>query len=286
MTTILWFRQDLRLTDNSALDAAISRGGPIVPIFIFDNLEKHEWSLGGASRWWLHHSLKRLSDEIKARGNELIIRSGDTTFVVGEILRETGATSIFWNRCYEPLTIKRDKKLKQALIKEGIDVCSFNSSLLREPWEVATQKGDPYKVFTPFWRASRALGEPARPSIAPDSIPACDLAIKSCNLNTLQLLPENVDWAHGFRGRWNPGEKGALVRLNEFRDGNARDYGDRRNIPSLAGTSRLSPHLHFGEVGPRQVWPKLYGSATLSRPVRVPPGGGHDDPPAPRHGRS
>ena len=116
MATVLWFRQDLRLSDNSALDAAISRGCPIVPLFIFDHSEEHEWSLGGASRWWLHHSLKRLSDEIKERGNELIIRSGDTSSIVGEILKETGATSIFWNRCYEPRSIKRDKKLKQSLI--------------------------------------------------------------------------------------------------------------------------------------------------------------------------
>ena len=186
MATIVLFRQDLRLSDNSALDAAISRGGSIVPLFIFDHSEKHEWSLGGASRWWLHHSLKSLSDDIKKRGNELIIRSGDTISLVGEILRETGATSIFWNRCYEPRSIKRDKKLKQALIKEGIDVRSFNSSLLHEPWEVATQKGDPYKVFTPFWRASRALGEPSHPSRAPAYIPASDWTIKSCDLNTLQ----------------------------------------------------------------------------------------------------
>ena len=263
MTTILWFRQDLRLTDNSALDAAISRGGPIVPLFIFDHAEEHEWSLGGASRWWLHHSLKRLSDEIKERGNELIIKSGDARSVMGEVLRETGATSIFWNRCYEPRSIIRDTKLKQALVNEGIDVCSFNSSLLREPWEVATQKGDPYKVFTPFWRASRALGEPARPSSAPDSIPASDWAIKKCNLITLKLLPDDIDWAHGLRERWNPGEKGALIRLNEFREANAHGYADMRNIPSLAGTSRLSPHLHFGELGPRQVWHAITSNAHI-----------------------
>ncbi len=263
MTTILWFRQDLRLTDNSALNAAISRGGPILPLFIFDHSEKHEWSLGGASRWWLHHSLEWLSESINERGNELIIRAGDTASVLGEVLKETRATSIFWNRCYEPRSIKRDKKLKQALIKDGIDVCSFNSSLLREPWEVATQKGDPYKVFTPFWRASRALGEPAFPSSAPASIPAFDRAIKSCNLSTLQLLPENVDLTDGFQERWTPGEKGALDRLNEFKKGNAHDYGDLRNIPSLAGTSRLSPHLHFGEIGPRQIWHAITSNAYL-----------------------
>ena len=254
MTTLLWLRRDLRLSDNPALNAAISDGGAVVPIFIFDDFEEHEWSLGQASRWWLHRSLEKLSGDIQKRKNKLIIRSGHAYSIIKELLNETGAMRVFWNRCYEPEAIQRDKDIKRSLIKEGLDVQSFNSSLLREPWEVATQKGDPYKVFTPYWKASRILGEPGRPLGAPDIMPAFDKPIRSLDLNELELISSKGKWIKGLCDVWNPGEQGALARLNEFCGDNTNAYEEMRNIPSVTGTSRLSPHLHFGEVGPRQVW--------------------------------
>jgi deoxyribodipyrimidine photo-lyase len=205
MTTLLWFRRDLRLADNPALDAAVAIGRPVIPVYIRDDADAGEWSPGGASRWWLQGSLSALSSAIEARGNRLILKNGPAESVINELLSETGVTSVYWNRRYEPWATRRDEKIKTALKGKGIEARSFNASLFREPWAVTTQKGEPYKVFTPFWKALRASGEPDQLKPAPPRIPAPNDFAESDDLNSWGLLPTGTDWAacgtHGYRVR-------------------------------------------------------------------------------------
>ena len=239
-TSLVWFRLDLRLRDNPALEAA-AKLGEIVPVFIWAPEEEGAWPPGAASRWWLHHSLKALTKDL----GSLVIRRGPSLDALRQLVKETGATSVFWNRRYEPALIARDTKVKQALLADGLKVESFNSALLFEPWEIKTGSGGPYQVFTPFYRACVAKGvktetlKPLRPDVA---------GAKSLDLDDLGLLPK-LDWAKGFD--WQPGEAGAHKLLKGFRDEN---YSKLRDLPATGGTSRLSPHLHFGEISPRQVW--------------------------------
>ena len=272
MTTLLWFRRDLRLADNPALDAAVAIGLPVIPVYICDDADAGEWSPGGASRWWLHGSLSALSSEIEARGNKLILKTGPAEAVINELISETGATSVYWNRRYEPWAIRRDEKVKTALKGKGIEARSFNAGLLREPWAITTQKGEPYKVFTPFWKALRASGEPDQLKPAPQRIPAPNDFVKSDDLNSWGLLPTKPDWASGLRDAWTPGEDAAQSRLHDFTDAAVFDYQDKRNLPGVSGTSRLSPHLHFGEIGPRQIWHTVIASALAQTGSPMPRG--------------
>jgi deoxyribodipyrimidine photo-lyase len=254
MTTIVWFRQDLRLADNPALSAAHAAGGPVIPVYIFAPGEEKGWPPGGASRWWLHHSLARLGEALTGCGSPLCLRAGeDSLAVLEELARDCGATRIVWNRRYEPAIIARDQRVKSALRDAGLEVTSFNGSLLREPWSVKTKTGGPFQVFTPYWRHCLALEEVAEPLPAPTTItaPACPPA--SATLESLRLLPD-VDWAAGLRAEWTPGSRAAHAALGHFLEGPFADYGSLRDRPAIAGTSRLSPHLHFGEIGPREVW--------------------------------
>lgn len=261
MTTILWFRRDLRLSDNLALTAAVALGHPVIPVYISDNINAGEWSIGSASRWWLHGSLSALASAIEARGNRLIFKTGSTFAVLDKLLSETGAKRVYWNRRYEPSATKLDAEITAGLKCKGIEARSFNSSLLREPWEVATQKGGPYKVFTPFWKALRELGESYQTKPAPIRIPAPKIYPKSDELQSWNLLPKGADWSGGLGGSWTPGEAAARLRLTDFITAAVFDYKDKRNMPGVDGTSRLSPHLHFGEVGPRQIWNAVVKSA-------------------------
>jgi deoxyribodipyrimidine photo-lyase len=272
MTTLLWFRRDLRLADNPALDAAVAIGLPVIPVYICDDADAGEWSPGGASRWWLHGSLSALSSELEARGNKLILKTGPAEAVINELISETGATSVYWNRRYEPWAIRRDEKVKTALKGKGIEARSFNAGLLREPWAITTQKGEPYKVFTPFWKALRASGEPDQLKPAPQRIPAPNDFVKSDDLNSWGLLPTKPDWASGLRDAWTPGEDAAQSRLHDFTDAAVFDYQDKRNLPGVSGTSRLSPHLHFGEIGPRQIWHTVIASALAQTGSPMPRG--------------
>jgi len=272
MTTLLWFRRDLRLADNPALDAAVAIGRPVIPVYICDDADAGEWSPGGASRWWLHGSLSALSSEIEARGNRLILKTGPAEAVINELISETGATSVYWNRRYEPWATRRDEKIKTALKGKGIEARSFNAGLLREPWAITTQKGEPYKVFTPFWKALRASGEPDQLKPAPQRIPAPNDFSKSDDLNSWGLLPTKPDWASGLRDAWTPGEDAAQSRLHDFTDAAVFDYQDKRNLPGVSGTSRLSPHLHFGEIGPRQIWHTVIASALAQTGSPMPRG--------------
>jgi deoxyribodipyrimidine photo-lyase len=251
--SLLWFRQDLRLADNPALLAAIRRGGPVVPVFIWSPEEEGRWPPGAASRWWLHQSLAQLDLSLRQRGSRLIIRRGPTLAALRELTDHTGATAVYWNRRYEPSGISRDTKVKAALKHDGLTTESFNSSLLFEPWTVQTQNGQPYKVFSAFWRACLAQPELAPPTDAPSQIGAPRHWPATLKLADLGLEP-TIDWAGGIRASWSPGETGASEILNRFLGEALADYPTGRNHPNRPGTSRLSPHLHFGEISVLQIW--------------------------------
>jgi len=250
--TIVWFRQDLRLSDHPALAAAIAEGN-VLPVYIASPEEEQPWAPGAASRWWLHHSLQALSHDLEKKGSRLILRRGPALSVLRGLIHETGATAVRWTRRYEPAVIARDKKLKETLAEEGVPVSSVNGSLLLEPWEMQTQTGKPFQVFTPFWKSALNRLDPPPPLPAPTKIPSPTRWPDSDSLASWKLLP-TLPWAVGFEKEWQPGERGAQRRLALFVEGVMQGYGDSRNRPDEEGTSRLSPHLHWGEISPRQIW--------------------------------
>jgi len=254
---IVWFRQDLRLADNPALEAAAQSGAPVIPLYIHDEKAPAEWKMGGASRWWLHHSLASLAADLEARGSRLILREGPADRVLERVIDETGAGMVLWNRLYEPWAVARDSAIKAAVAARGLRVESFNAGLLFEPWTVKTGAGGPYKVFTPFWKACLAASAPSLPKRAPKQIPAPSRWPAGETLPSWDLLPAKPDWAGGLREAWTPGEAGAQARLDGFLKAALTDYDEMRNRPDVDGSSRLSPHLHFGEIGPRQIWHRV-----------------------------
>ncbi|GIL39175.1 deoxyribodipyrimidine photo-lyase [Rhodospirillales bacterium TMPK1] len=213
--------------------------------------EASEWAPGGASRWWLHHSLASLSADLAKKNIPLVLRRGRADRIVPALVRDVEAGAVFWNRCYEPHAIARDKALKASLQADGIEVSSFNASLLREPWTIETKSGGPFKVFTPFWRALLSQGDPPPPRAA---IAAQRATIDAPPSDALALLPTKPDWAGGLRDDWEVGEKAAQDRLDEFCEHLLQGYSTTRNLPATDGTSRLSPHLHFGEISPRRIF--------------------------------
>ncbi|MEZ5100390.1 MAG: deoxyribodipyrimidine photo-lyase [Thermoleophilia bacterium] len=252
-TTLVWLRHDLRLADNPALVAAGRRGGPVVPVVVWAPEEEGDWAPGGASRWWLHRSLAALAADLEARGSRLVLRRGPTLAALRELAAETGAEAVLWNRRYEPAAIARDAAVKEALRADGLVAGSANAALLVEPWTIATRAGAPFQVFTPFWKAVLAAGAPPEPEPAPATLPRPDAWPVSLPLDALALDP-TIDWDAGLRATWTPGEAGAHVRLARVLDGILDGYRARRDRPDVDGTTRLSPHLHHGEIGPRQVW--------------------------------
>ena len=251
---IVWFRQDLRLADNPALTAACESGQPVIPVYILDDESAGEWKAGGASRWWLHHSLNSLDADLKALESRLILLSGDARKQLLDLVAGCGATAVFWNRCYEPLIRDRDTEIKAALCDAGVDAQSFNGSLLAEPWTIQNKQGEPFKVYSPFWRALQAQLDLDDPCPRPSRLTAPAQWPESEMLAAWKLLPEKPDWAEGFAPIWSPGEAGAKDRLETFFENGARHYADGRNRPDKPYTSGLSPHLHFGEISPRQIW--------------------------------
>ncbi len=270
--SLVWFRQDLRLQDNPALHAALDRRAPVIPVYILDDAGDGRWPAGGASRWWLHHSLAALATSLRERGSRLVLARGEAAEVLAELVRRTGAGAIFWNRRYEPAVIARDAKIKAGFAAQDLEVKSFNAALLREPHEVANKQGNPFQVFTPFWRHCLTLpvASPLKLASA-TAIPGPAKWPTSLALPELGLLPA-VAWDGGLREAWAPGEAGAAVRLRRFATGAMAAYNDQRNIPGVDGTSMLSPWLHFGEISPRQVWAAVQA---LSRDTGVfPPSNG------------
>jgi deoxyribodipyrimidine photo-lyase len=254
MSTLVWFRQDLRLADNPALCAAQNGNAPVIPVYIFAPREEGAWPPGAASRWWLHHSLARLGNALAQCGSRLLLRvSDDSLATLHGLAREVGATRVVWNRRYEPAIIARDQRIKTALRDAGLATSSYNARLLREPWTVKTKSGGPFQVFTPFWRHCLALEDPGEPLPAPETLTAPPRWPDSPPLESLGLLPA-VDWAAGMRATWTPGSAGAHAALQSFLNDSFDDYRTLRDRPAVRGTSQLSPHLHFGEIGPREVW--------------------------------
>jgi len=251
-TAIVWFRDDLRVDDNPALHEAVERGANILALYIFD--ETQHRPLGGASHWWLHHSLEALKADLNVHNVVLCIRSGDAGLILPKVVQDAGARAVFWNRRYTKSGIAQDSDLKSELKKNDIEAKSFNANLLHEPWTIETNSGGPYRVFTPFSRAARELGEPERPKSAPQSWKVWTGDIESLEIEDLDLLPTEPDWAQGLRDTWQPGTKGARDRLTSFVEDKLSIYRDGRDAPALDVTSRLSPHFRFGEISPREVW--------------------------------
>ena len=255
MTTLVWFRRDLRLSDNPALAAAAERGEPVIAVYLHAPHEEAPWQPGAASHWWLHQSLQSLAADLESNDSRLILRGlaseESSQAVLLELIAAHDVTAVYWNRLYEPALVKRDKKIKKALSDSGIEAKSFKSHLLFEPFEVATGKDEPYRVFTPFWKKCRGQLETASPA-ATARIDSAGMEIASDALDALNLLP-NLSWHEKLQSYWQPGEAGAHANLERFINQSLQDYSEARDVPSRNGTSRLSAHLHFGEISPRQV---------------------------------
>jgi deoxyribodipyrimidine photo-lyase len=251
---IVWLRQDLRLADHPALSAASRGGRPVIPLYVLDDATPGQWRRGGASRWWLGTSLPRLAASLEKLGSRLVVREGPALDAVASVAREVGASAVYFTRCYEPWSPALEGALKETLGGDGLDVRRFGGSLIVEPDAVRTGAGGPYKVYSPFARAVMALPEPRAPLPAPESLIAPTVWPPSAPIADLGLLPTKPDWAGDMREAWQPGEAGAAARLGAFVDGPIARYKDLRDRPDVVGTSRLSPHLHFGEVSPLTCW--------------------------------
>ncbi len=256
---ILWLRRDLRLSDQAALVAAAAEG-PVIPVFILDDETPKHRRMGAASRWWLHHSLNSLDASLRERGSRLILRRGGCDDQLARIAEETGAGRAHCLRHYEPWWRNAEKAVAKRL-----DLACHDGNYLLPPGSLTTGGGTPYKIYTPFWRALKDHTPPARPVAPPSAIPAPEHWPTSDRLTDWELLPTKPDWAAGFVTEWTPGEAGAHDRVADFAD-IAAHYDQRRNLPSQEGSSRLSPHLHFGEISPAAIW---HGTATAGGSVDV-----------------
>ena len=260
---LVWFRHDLRLDDNPALRAALDQGFTPIPVYVHAPQEEGEWSPGAASLAWLHRSLAALDADLRARGSRLLLREGPSAPALHALVEQTGAVAVFWNRKYEPATQPRDASLKKRLREQGLQVESFNGCLLFEPWDLATQQGGPYKVFTPFWRSALARWRAPATWDAPGALPAFEDALPGESLDAWRLAPA-LGWDAGFWKVWTPGEAGAREALEVFIDGALNGYRTDRDRPDRTGTSRLSPHLHFGEIAPWRITAELERARTAA----------------------
>jgi len=250
-TALVWLRRDLRLTDHPALAAACADRARVLPVYIHSPKEEGSWAAGAASRWWLHQSLRALGQSLSNRGGQLYLAAGDSLSELRELIGRTGADAVHWTRSYEPAAIARDTRIKAALREEGVIVESHPGNLWAEPWQVSTGEGHPYRVFTPFWRNLRPRLEPQEP--LPEARPREWLRLPgSLPLEALELEP-SVHWTGGLTQAWLPGEAGARGQLQAFTRDALSDYAHGRDQPARPGTSRLSPHLHFGEITPREI---------------------------------
>ncbi|MBP6918123.1 MAG: deoxyribodipyrimidine photo-lyase [Legionellaceae bacterium] len=241
---LVWFKQDLRLHDNPAFIEACMHHKIVVPLYIYT---KKTSVLGDAQAWWLHHSLISLKKSLDKKGLCLVLRQGNPIEIIVDLIQRLSIQAVYWNRCYEPVAISRDKKIKALLLAQGIEVCSSNGSLLHEPWTIQNKSGGFYKVFTPYWKHCRqalSIQSEVHLTKRPQG-----LEVKSEDINEWRLLP-SVSWASRFPDFWTPGEKGAQKKLDDFIHHNLVGYKKNRDFPEKDATSRLSPHLHFGEISP------------------------------------
>ncbi len=249
---LFWFRDHLRLADNPGLAAALATGQRLVAVYVLDEESREVRPMGGASKWWLDKSLRALSERIAGKGGRLVLRRGKAEDVIAELVEETGAEAVYWNRRYGPAR-KIDERIKLALKASGVEAYSFNGSLLVEPFAIKTASGSDFKVFTPFWKAMQA--NIAVPAAAPEprTLKAID-GVESDDIDDWDLHPTKPDWSAGLSEAWTPGEMGARKRLRDFLAGPIHGYATDRDRPDQDGTSRLSPFLHFGEISPHQIW--------------------------------
>lgn len=252
MTALLWFRHDLRLTDNPALSALARDYNSFIPVYIWDDTTPTP--MGGAQKWWLHHSLAALDQALQEKYNTpLLLLKGDPQKQLENLVEQTKAQGLFWNRCYDPHAIQRDTNIKDHF-KNRLSVQSFNGSLLFEPWEILNQSKKPFRVFTPFYKACLNTLKPSQPTDAPTALKGFHPQPQGHHLKDWDLLPTQPNWAQGFEPVWTPGEKGAHAQLKKFLDHGLHDYDKGRDFPAQESVSRLSPHLHFGELSPHQAW--------------------------------
>ncbi len=260
-TVLVLFRHDLRVSDNGALAAAAQTDKPVLAAYVLDEESEGMRAPGGAARWWLHHSLARLSEDLEKRGVRLVLRSGAMSDVVDDLVREIDADTVFWNRRYHPAGAAADAAIKSALRERGLRAESFDGQLLHEPSRLQTGAGSFYKVFTPFWKAMSAGPDPRDPIDPPRRIAGYDGKVTSEALDELFPLPRSPDWAKAFGEVWTPGEDGAHARLESFISERLDDYADGRDFPAGGSTSGLSPHLAHGEITPYQIFAALRAEA-------------------------
>ncbi|MEM6748611.1 MAG: deoxyribodipyrimidine photo-lyase [Pseudomonadota bacterium] len=252
-TVLVWLREDLRLDDNPALRKAADSGEPVACLYVLDDEAPGPWALGGAQRWWLHHTLSALAADLARAGGALILRRGRSEDVVPAVTQELGACAVYWNRRYMPWQVEQDKGLKASLTDDGVEVESFSGRLLHEPWTIKTKTGGPYRVYTPYWKQVQTLDVPdaaprVRKLVSPKQLPSSDI------LTGWNLLPTKPNWATGFEPIWEPGEAGARQRWKSWAKAYAGRYGSERNRPDLDTTSRMAPHIHFGEISIRTMY--------------------------------
>lgn len=253
-TALVWFRRDLRLSDNPALHAAVQSGRPLLLVYIDERDRGLGAAPGPAADWWLHGSLQQLAQDIAARGGHLTLLRGEPAALIAELARRHGVTDVFWNRSGEPAIDQRNETIAARLRTDGIRPHISTSTTLIDPTVLLTGAGTPYKVFGAFWRAGLRKLAPAPCLPAPQRLPMAPAQSASERLADWQLRPVAPDWAAGFNAEWKPGEAGAAAKLEYFLDHGLDSYAAGRDRPDQPGTSRLSPHLGFGEVSPRQVW--------------------------------
>ena len=244
---LLWFRRNLRLSDNAALNAAVESGCPVIPVYIEDSQDR-----GSASRWWLHHSLSSLDSDLRQLGSSLLIRSGEPQQILAELAVQTGARALYYARRYEPESRRQEEDIAASLA-DRVEIEAFDDSFLHSPETVLTQAGTPYRVFTAFWKEASGRGEPGFPVAAPESLRAPDQLPETMPIGELGLLTVAPERASRYAETWTPGEAGGLQRLDDI-ESILSDYATLRDRPDHDATSRLSPHLCFGEVSVRQLW--------------------------------
>lgn len=249
-STIFWFRQDLRLADNPGLFEAV-KNGSVLPIYIFD--DNDPFKMGAASQWWLHYSLKSLNQSLDGQLNFYV---GNALEVISKLIHKQKIQAVYWNRCYEPQRIEQDNSIEHQLKQDNIACEIFQSSLLWEPKEVLKSDGKPYKVFTPFYR--HALSTPFSRDLfpAPKKVTFAKDPNNITTLDALKLLPCHP-WQHSLEEACDVGEQAAQKKLHQFLKDGLLGYQKNRDYPARPNLSRLSPHLHFGEISPHQIWHAL-----------------------------
>ncbi|HMO18829.1 MAG TPA: deoxyribodipyrimidine photo-lyase [Oligoflexia bacterium] len=269
-TSLFWFRRDLRVKDNEALHTAANESDFLICIYIHSPKEESPWPPGGASRWWLHHALSDLEKNLKKLGSHLIIKSGSSADIIKSIAEENSVSKVYWNRLYDPTTIKRDIQIKEELTSANIKVFSFPGSLLKEPWEIKNSSGNPYQVFTPFWRALSGQISDLEPDLEIRKFPPSTKTVHSDELSTLKLLPK-ISWDKEFYPFWKPTEKGAWDILENFIISSIQDYKTERDFPFKQATSFLSPYLHFGQITPKSIWRTIHNAFNSSKVNSIEP---------------